>query len=60
MGAHGISVDRDDQVPDAIDEALAAGRATVIHLTLDPAWVSVDQPAVSGQAALEEPAATAS
>lgn len=60
MGAHGISVDRDDQVPDAIGEALAAGRATVIHLTLDPAWVSVDQPAVSGQAALAEPAATAS
>ena len=59
MGAHGISVDRDDQVPDAIGEALAAGRATVIHLTLDPAWVSVDEPAISRQAALEEPAATA-
>ncbi|MDQ3553397.1 MAG: thiamine pyrophosphate-dependent enzyme, partial [Chloroflexota bacterium] len=60
MGAHGISVDRDDQVPDAIGEALAAGRATVIHMTLSPAWVSVDEPAAVRQEAPEEPAATAS
>ena len=47
MGAQGISVERDDQVPDAIREALASGRPTVIHMILDRAWVSVDQPAVT-------------
>ncbi len=48
MGAQGISVERDDQVPDAIREALASGQPTVIHMVLDRAWVSVDQPAVAG------------
>ena len=47
MGAHGISVDRDDQVSDAIREALASGQPTVLHMLLDPEWVSVDQPAVT-------------
>ncbi|MBA2275658.1 MAG: hypothetical protein H0W00_03020 [Chloroflexi bacterium] len=47
MGALGISVDRDDQVPDAIREALSARRPAVIHMVLDRAWVSVDQPAVT-------------
>lgn len=49
MGAHGLSVERDDQVAEAIREALSAGRATVIHMTLDRAWVSVDQPAPTAQ-----------
>jgi acetolactate synthase-1/2/3 large subunit len=47
IGALGISVDRDDQVPDAIREALSARRPAVIHMVLDRAWVSVDQPAVT-------------
>lgn len=51
MGAHGINVEHDDQVPDAIREALASDGPTVLHMTLDRAWVSVDQPAVTADTA---------
>ena len=57
MGAQGISVERDDQVPDAIREALAADGPTVIHMTLDRAWVSVDQPAATTEAGVTADAA---
>lgn len=57
MGAHGITVERDDQVPDAIRAALAADGPTVIHMTLDRAWVSVDQPAATTEAGVTADAA---
>ena len=45
LGARGVRVERDDDVEPAIRQALAEERSTVIQLTLDRAWVSVDQPA---------------
>jgi acetolactate synthase-1/2/3 large subunit len=45
-GARGVHVASDDAFEPALREALASDRATVIHLALDPAWVSVDEPAV--------------
>ncbi len=57
MGAHGITVERDDQVPDAIRAALLADGPTVIHMTLDRAWVSVDQPAATTEAGVTADAA---
>ncbi len=44
-GARGVRVEHDADFEPALREALGADRATVIHLALDPAWVSVDQPA---------------
>jgi acetolactate synthase-1/2/3 large subunit len=41
-GARGVRVDRDADFEPALRSALAADRATVIQLTLDRAWVSVD------------------
>ena len=44
-GARGVRVERDADFEPALRAALTADRATVIHLTLDKAWLSVDQPA---------------
>jgi acetolactate synthase-1/2/3 large subunit len=42
-GARGIHVERDADFEPALRAALAADRSTVIQLTLDRRWVSVDQ-----------------
>ena len=44
-GARGVRVDKDDDFEPALRQALAVDRPTVIHLALDRAWVSPDQPA---------------
>jgi acetolactate synthase-1/2/3 large subunit len=49
MGARGVRVERDADFEPAIRQALVEERSTVIQLTLDRAWVSVDQPATSGR-----------
>jgi acetolactate synthase I/II/III large subunit len=41
-GARGVRVERDDDFEPALRAALAADRATVIQLTLDRGWLSVD------------------
>jgi acetolactate synthase I/II/III large subunit len=41
-GARGVRVERDADFEPALRAALAADRTTVIHLTLDRRWVSVD------------------
>jgi acetolactate synthase-1/2/3 large subunit len=43
-GARGVRVERDADFEPALRAALVADRATVIHLTLDKAWLSIDQP----------------
>jgi acetolactate synthase-1/2/3 large subunit len=43
-GARGVRIDRDADFESALRGALATDRSTVIQLTLDPRWVSVDQP----------------
>ena len=43
-GARGVRVERDADLEPALRAALVADRATVIHLTLDKAWLSIDQP----------------
>lgn len=43
-GARGVKVDKDAEFEAALRAALAADRASVIQLTLDKRWVSVDQP----------------
>jgi acetolactate synthase-1/2/3 large subunit len=45
-GARGVKVETDDSFEPALRQALTADRSTVIQLTLDRAWVSVDRPAV--------------
>ncbi len=47
MGARGVRVERDDDVATAVRQALSESRPTVIQLTLDRRWISVDQPAVT-------------
>jgi acetolactate synthase I/II/III large subunit len=47
LGARGVRVERDADVEPAIRQALAEERSTVIQLSLDRAWVSVDEPATS-------------
>ncbi len=47
LGARGVRVERDAEVEPALRQALVEERSTVIQLTLDRAWVSVDQPATS-------------
>ena len=42
-GALGLRVTDDAGFEPALAEALAAGRPTVIHVDLDPRWVSVDE-----------------
>lgn len=44
-GANGVTVDEDGAFEEAFRAALAADRPTVIHLALDPAWISVDDQA---------------
>jgi acetolactate synthase-1/2/3 large subunit len=46
LGARGVHVERDADVEPALRQALAEERSTVIQLTLDRGWVSVDSPAV--------------
>jgi acetolactate synthase-1/2/3 large subunit len=41
-GARGVRVERDDDFEPALRAALVADRATVIQLTLDRAWLSID------------------
>jgi acetolactate synthase I/II/III large subunit len=48
LGARGVHVERDADVEPALRQALAEERSTVIQLTLDRAWVSVDSPATGG------------
>ncbi len=48
LGGVGFTVERDDQFPDALREALASERPAVIHLMVDRRWVSVDEPAAAG------------
>jgi thiamine pyrophosphate-dependent acetolactate synthase large subunit-like protein len=43
-GARGIKVEKDAELEPALRTALAADRASLIHLALDKRWVSVDQP----------------
>ena len=47
LGARGVRVERDADVEPALRQALVEERSTVIHLALDRAWVSVDQPATA-------------
>jgi acetolactate synthase-1/2/3 large subunit len=42
-GARGVRVERDAEFEPALRAALVADRATVIHLTLDRRWLSVDE-----------------
>ena len=42
LGAHGISVRRDDDFPAAFEEALRSDRPTVIHVPIDPQQISVN------------------
>jgi acetolactate synthase I/II/III large subunit len=44
FGARGVKVEKDAEFEAALRAALAADRSTVIQLTLDKRWVSVDQP----------------
>jgi len=44
-GARGVKVEKDAEFEPALRAALAADRTTVIQLTLDKRWISVDQPA---------------
>jgi acetolactate synthase-1/2/3 large subunit len=46
VGARGARVEQDDAFEPALRAALAAERPTVIQVTLDRRWVSVDRPAV--------------
>jgi acetolactate synthase-1/2/3 large subunit len=41
-GARGVRVETDDAFEPALRHALAADRATVIHLPIDRRWLSVD------------------
>jgi acetolactate synthase-1/2/3 large subunit len=43
-GARGVRVERDADFEPALRAALAADRPTVIQVTLDKAWLSIDQP----------------
>ena len=46
-GVRGVRVETDDAFEPALRQALSADRATVLQLTLDRRWVSVDMPAVA-------------
>ena len=48
LGARGVRVERDADVEPAIRQALVEDRSTVIQLTLDRGWVSVDSAAPGG------------
>jgi acetolactate synthase-1/2/3 large subunit len=46
-GAQGGRVTRDSELEPALRDALAAGGPALLHLELDPAWVSVDDSPVT-------------
>ena len=46
-GARGGRITRDSELEPALRDALAAGGPALLHLALDPSWVSVDQSPVS-------------
>jgi acetolactate synthase I/II/III large subunit len=48
MGALGITVGSDAAFEPALREAMESHRPSVLHLALDPAWVSVDETPVTG------------
>ncbi|MGK2851977.1 MAG: thiamine pyrophosphate-dependent enzyme, partial [Candidatus Limnocylindrales bacterium] len=43
MGARGVRVEHDAEFEDALRQAMAEDRPTLIHLQLDRRWVSVDE-----------------
>jgi acetolactate synthase I/II/III large subunit len=43
VGAFGVRVDSDAMFEPALREAIASRRPAVLHIALDPAWVSVDE-----------------
>ncbi|MFL5675954.1 MAG: thiamine pyrophosphate-binding protein [Chloroflexota bacterium] len=43
-GARGVRVERDAEFEPALRTALAGDRTTLIHVTLDRAWLSIDHP----------------
>ena len=45
-GARGVRVEKDAEFEPALRAAITADRASVIQLSLDRRWVSVDEPAV--------------
>ena len=48
QGALGFTVLNEDDFEPALREAIAARRISVLHVTLDPAWRSVDDnPAIT-------------
>ncbi len=49
-GARGVRVDTDAAFEPALRTALAASGPTLIHVIVDRRWVSVDEPAVDGEA----------
>ena len=51
LGSRGVHVERDADFEPALRQALAEDRSTVIQLTLDRAWVSVDEPATGARSA---------
>ena len=44
VGSRGVHVERDDEFETALRQALVEDRSTVIQLSLDRRWVSVDSP----------------
>jgi acetolactate synthase-1/2/3 large subunit len=48
MGARGVRVEADAEFETALRQALVESRTTVIQLSVDRRWVSVDEPATSG------------
>jgi acetolactate synthase-1/2/3 large subunit len=42
-GAHGVRIDRDADFEPALVSALASGQTTVLHLDIDPRWVTPDR-----------------
>jgi acetolactate synthase-1/2/3 large subunit len=43
LGAHGATVERDEDLASAVADALRAGGPSVVHLRVDPRWLSVDR-----------------
>ena len=43
LGAHGVTVERDEDLAAAVMEALRVGGPAVVHLRVDPHWLSVDR-----------------
>src|SRR6187431_2231208 len=43
LGGRGVHVERDEEFEGALRQALVEERSTVIQVTLDRRWVSVDQ-----------------